>query len=234
MSDKKFDYLHTLDIGLIRFNSERKQIEIMVALREKEPFRGKWALPGVVINGDTEDQSILHALERLMASPKIGFHAKYHEQVGTTESNNSTRDPRCWSSSTFYFGIVEENTRLQPHQRFVSIDSIASGNEQLAFDHNILVAKIKERLVSKSAYSSLPILLLNEYFTVLDTVNVCEAITDEEISKIGQRKRCERLIQLGFIENTNQKTKAARGAPQTLMRQVIGNEVHFFSRSINA
>jgi ADP-ribose pyrophosphatase YjhB (NUDIX family) len=234
MSGEKSNYIHTIDIGLLRFNSEEKQIEILLTLREKQPFEGQWALPGIVINGDQRDNSIRTALTRLMTSPKVGFEAKYYEQVGTTDEDNDTRDPRCWSSSTYYMGIVDEHIRLQPHQRFVSLDSISNGQEKIAFDHNVLVNNIQERLIAKSTYSSLPILFLGELFTVLDTVNVCTAIMHMETPKIGQRKRCERLSELGFIEKTDLKTQPARGAPQSQMRTLITDKLHYFNRSINS
>lgn len=234
MSDNKFDYLHSIDIGLLRYNSAKKQVEIMLVLRQNDPFIGQWALPGIVINGDTEDESIHDALQRLISSTKVGFKAKYYEQVGTTEENNKHRDPRCWSSSTFYMGIIDESVVLKKNQRFVKLETISSGQEYIAFDHNLITKQIHDRLISKSTYSSLPILLLNEHFTVLDAINVCGSIMNAEISKTGQRKRCEKLIEQGFVETTNQKTQASRGAPQGLLRTVITNKLYFFDRAISA
>ncbi|BBP67972.1 hypothetical protein PHLH5_55130 [Pseudomonas sp. Cab53] len=45
------DYLHTIDLCVLRFNRQAQAIEILLNRREAEPFAGHWALPGIVVNG---------------------------------------------------------------------------------------------------------------------------------------------------------------------------------------
>ncbi len=109
-------YLHTIDLGVLRFCRETHALEILLNRREAEPFAGHWALPGIVVNGDVEDLTLNDAVERLRNSNKVGMPLAWIEQVGTV--GDAFRDPRCWSSSTFYLAIVSEAVQLAEHQGF--------------------------------------------------------------------------------------------------------------------
>jgi ADP-ribose pyrophosphatase YjhB (NUDIX family) len=156
-------YLHTVDLCVLFYCRAAGELKLLLNKREAEPFAGHWALPGVVVNGDVQDLSLQAAVERLRASDKVGLSLAWSEQVGTV--GDAFRDPRCWSSSTYYLAIVSDETQLGEHQGWFSLKAVADGSIKLPFDHNSIVAAVQERLFSKSLYSSLPLMFLGNEFS---------------------------------------------------------------------
>lgn len=103
-------YLHTVDLCVLFYCRASGELKILLNQRDAEPFAGHWALPGVVVNGGVQDLSLQDAVERLRASDKVGLPLAWYEQVGTV--GDAFRDPRCWSSSTYYLAIVADEVEL--------------------------------------------------------------------------------------------------------------------------
>eukprot|EP01132_Coremiostelium_polycephalum_P016423 gene16423-19743_t len=143
-------YLHTVDLCVLFYCRASGELKILLNQRDAEPFAGHWALPGVVVNGGVQDLSLQDAVERLRAMGTVG---------------DAFRDPRCWSSSTYYLAIVADEVELGGHQKWCSVDAVATGGVKLPFDHNAIVAAVQERLFSKSLYSSLPLMFLGNEFS---------------------------------------------------------------------
>ncbi len=107
-------YLHTVDLCVLFYCRTSGELKLLLNKRDAEPFAGHWALPGVVVNGGVQDLSLKDAVERLRASDKVGLELAWSEQVGTV--GDAFRDPRCWSSSTYYLAIVADEVTLAEHQ----------------------------------------------------------------------------------------------------------------------
>lgn len=235
MSTKKFDYLHSVDAGIVRLNLEESALEILLTLREGDstpdnPYAGEYALPGVVINGDVGDVSIDAAFDRLFASRKIGMTPKYFEQVETR--GDRLRDPRCWSSSTFYLAIAPDGFTPQDNQKFVPLQSVIEDKIRLPFDHNLLVRRITKRLISKSLYSSLPLKLLPEKFTVFDAVTAFSVAVDRKVGHTSVRRRIDRMIKSEQVIETDEKVALSIGRSQRLYRQIHTEKLYYFDRSL--
>lgn len=229
MSNKeRSNYIHSVDAGLIRFNRRTKNVEILIIKREKAPYEGQWALPGIVINGDIPDTSIEMALSRLLHSSKVGLEPKYMEQVETV--GNGTRDPRCWSSSTFYLALIDDTYVIEGEKKFVNLNDVAGDKFPLAFDHNLLVRKIRDRLLSKSLYSSLPLLTLPDLFTTTDAIEVFSSVLDRPVIKTSMRQRLLKMAESGYVTETQEKVKPAMGRPQSLYQNLKRTEIYLFDR----
>lgn len=236
MNGKKFEYLHSVDAGILRLNLKNSELEILLTLREGEssfdnPFAGEYALPGVVINGDVGDDSIDAATERLFASRKVNLQPKFLEQVETR--GNRTRDPRCWSSSTFYLAIAPNSFEPHANQKFVPVKHVIDGKIGLPFDHNILVSRIVKRLNSKSLYTSLPLMLLPELFTIFDAVTAFSVAVDREVGNTSVRRRIERMLKEGHLSETEEFVTPSAGRPQRLHRQIDKENLFYFDRSLD-
>ncbi len=230
-------YLHTVDVIVMRFVSRKDdpskqltedRIEVLVHKRDKDPFKGSWALPGLVINGDTPDATIDDATKRLMGSAKVGMTAQYLEQVGSEGS--AVRDPRCWSSTTFYLAIVARETQPAEDQMFVALDEIISNRFPLPFDHTRLVSLAEERLYSKSLYSSLPLVFLGKTLTLTEAIDVTACILKRDVQKSSMRTRLATMTELGHLAETGDKKPMPVGRPQTLIKNLKPNSVFFFDR----
>jgi len=234
-------YLHTIDVVVMRYAAGRQsgRIEVLLHQRENEPFKDAWALPGLVVNGDTPDPSIEAAVKRLMASSKVAMEPIYIEQVGT--EGNATRDPRCWSSTTFYFAIVASDTPVDKRQQFVPLDDLVAQQRPvgpgrqanpypLPFDHNRLCALVADRLVSKSLYTSLPLLFLGDSLTLTESVEVTASVLGRQVQKSSMRTRLLAMIEAGYLCETELKKPRAMGRPQYVIRNLKPGQVFFFDR----
>lgn len=228
--DKQFaPYLHTIDIAVCRYNREKEAIEVLLHRRDKAPFKDQWALPGIVVNGDTQDKTIEDALNRLLNSPKVNKSPWYVEQVCTVGS--ADRDPRGWSSSTVYFAITSDENEVDEHRQYHDLKECASGKLNMPFDHNTLCKNVLERMVSKSLYSNLPMLFLGERVTFMDALKVTSVVLDREVPKGSMGGRFTRMVEEGYLTETDEKI--SRGAGPKLSVRINPNpgEMYLFDKS---
>ncbi|MDY0831337.1 NUDIX hydrolase [Pseudomonas sp. SED1] len=222
-------YLHTVDLCVLFYCRASGELKILLNQREAEPFAGHWALPGVVVNGGVQDLSLQDAVERLRASDKVGLALAWYEQVGTV--GDAFRDPRCWSSSTYYLAIVADEVTLAGHQRWFSLDAVAAGAVKLPFDHNAIVAAVQERLFSKSLYSSLPLMFLGNEFSAPEATTIFSLVLARPVLKTSIRQRLLKLTEAGFLRETGRKKHGEGGRPQATVENLKPGAVYFFDRS---
>ncbi|ROM50096.1 MULTISPECIES: NUDIX hydrolase [Pseudomonas] len=222
-------YLHTVDLCVLFYCRESGEIKLLLNQREAEPFAAHWALPGVVVNGDVQDLSLKDAVERLRASDKVGLELAWCEQVGTV--GDAFRDPRCWSSSTYYLAIVAGEVSLGERQGWFSLNAVADGRIRLPFDHNLIVAAVLERLLSKSLYSSLPLMFLGQEFSAPQATAIFSVVLGRPVLKTSIRQRLLKLTEAGYLRETGRKKPGEGGRPQATLQQLKPGAVYFFDRS---
>ncbi|GAA0268224.1 MULTISPECIES: NUDIX hydrolase [Pseudomonas] len=222
-------YLHTVDLCVLFYCRESGEIKLLLNQREAEPFAEHWALPGVVVNGDVQDLSLKDAVERLRASDKVGLELAWCEQVGTV--GDAFRDPRCWSSSTYYLAIVAGEVSLGERQGWFSLNAVADGRIRLPFDHNLIVAAVLERLLSKSLYSSLPLMFLGQEFSAPQATAIFSVVLGRPVLKTSIRQRLLKLTEAGYLRETGRKKPGEGGRPQATLQQLKPGAVYFFDRS---
>ena len=222
-------YLHTVDLCVLFYCRTSGALKLLLNKREAEPFAGHWALPGVVVNGGVQDLSLKDAVERLRASDKVGFNLAWSEQVGTV--GDAFRDPRCWSSSTYYLAIVADEPTLAEHQAWLPLNAVADGSIKLPFDHNLIVASVQERLLSKSLYSSLPLMFLGTEFSAPEATTIFSLVLARPVLKTSIRQRLLKLSEAGYLRETGRKKHGEGGRPQATVENLKPGAVYFFDRS---
>ncbi|TFF02594.1 NUDIX hydrolase [Pseudomonas sp. BCA14] len=222
-------YLHTVDLCALFYCRASGELKLLLNKREADPYAGHWALPGVVVNGDVQDLSLKDAVERLRVSDKVGLDLAWCEQVGTV--GDAFRDPRCWSSSTFYLAIVADEVTLADHQGWFSLNALANGSIKLPFDHNLIVAAVQERLFSKSLYSSLPLLFLGDEFSAPEATTIFSLVLARPVLKTSIRQRLLKLTEAGYLRETGRKKNGEGGRPQATVQNLKPGAVYFFDRS---
>lgn len=206
--------LASVDIVALRLEPQQQQLQLLLHRRQREPFNGQWALPGVIVNGSTRDANLEQAAQRVLRD-KAQVLPRHLEQVGT--EGNAKRDPRGWSMSTYYLALLTPDTETAvPGLRFVALQEVLDGHLSLPFDHLHLVRQSLERLASKSVYTSLPLYLAPSRFSVLDALHAIEACLGTPINNTSLRKRLERMKEAGWIEDTGEKNFPKKGRPQQL------------------
>lgn len=225
------EVLASVDIVTLRLAPDAQHLQVLLHRREREPHAGQWALPGVIVNGRTPDISLEAAAERALRE-KTRLVPRYMEQVGT--EGNAFRDPRGWSLSTYYLALIGPGQAAPGEQlAFFDLDSVLARKVLLPFDHTLLVERARERLAAKTVYSSLPLYLLAEKFTVLDALGAVQACLGQTVNSTSLRKRLERLRELGWVKDTGEKNQPRLGRPQQLYQYTpLGGRVFMFDRSL--
>lgn len=216
-----------VDIVILTIKSNK--LQALIIKRDDYPFKHKWSLIGGFIDIN-KDQTLEQTAKRKLRE-KTGVKAPYLEQVITV--GNKKRDPRGWSISTVYFALLPyEKVSLQLGTGAADIkwgpcegDSI---KEKLAFDHADLLAVCLDRLRSKVVYTSLPVYLHSENFTLSELQATYEIIMGKPIEK---KSFYRRMLASGILEETNEMRKSGR-RPAKLYRLVNNKEAHYFTRII--
>ena len=225
------EVLASVDIVAPRMAPDTATLQVLLRRREREPHLGDWALPGVIVNGRSPDNSLATAAERALRE-KARVEPRYLEQVGT--EGNAFRDPRGWSLSTYYLALLAPDTVLSGDDLgFFELDSVLQRKVLLPFDHNLLVRLTRERLATKTVYSSLPLYLAPERFTVLDALHATQACLGATVNNTSLRKRLERMKELGWVSDTGERNQPRLGRPQQLYRHTPQADGLFtFERSL--
>jgi 8-oxo-dGTP diphosphatase len=219
--------LTTVDLVILSV----REAELMVLLVQRpsevrEPFPGKWALPGGFI--DTARDQDLEACARRKLMEKTGVEAPYLEQLGSF--GTATRDPRGWSATHVYFALIASDITPRPggnapDSQWFSIRG-EGVRESLAFDHTEILRAALARLRSKVEYTSLPAFLLPAEFTLTQLQRIYEVILGRELEKKAFRTR----ILAGGILEAVPRRQSGPNRPAQLYRLKRRRQAHIFSR----
>lgn len=217
-------------VDLAIFTLIKDQLHLLMVKRAQHPELGKWALPGGFI--DMEKDKDLEATAKRKLFEKTGVKTPYVEQVLTT--GNLKRDKRGWSISIAYFALIDaskikliKDDSSEEIQWFPLVEIMKKNG--LAFDHKKILKACHERLVQKVEYTSLPIHLLPEHFTLTELQRVFEIILDKPVAKKSFRKR---IIDADILEETGQMKKGSHRPAMLYKLQDSIKASHYFNRNL--
>lgn len=203
-------------------------LKVALLERDHEPFQGALALPGGFIHPE-QDQDTLGSAARVLRE-KTGISSPYLEQLGTFSGR--ARDPRGWSVAVTYYALVPHTVIAAAARRAVVLQA-ASEARGLPFDHAQVIAAALERVQSKSSYSSLPVYLCGESFTLPELQAVYEIVLGESINKVSFRRKMDELALLEPIEGALQAGKAHRPAQLYRLRAQFRKKLALTDRGLN-
>ncbi|WP_414896653.1 NUDIX hydrolase [Rhodovulum sp. YEN HP10] len=210
----------TVDAVLLTI--EEDILKVLLHRRQQDPFAGRWALPGGFVHPD-EDRDLPQTVSRILRD-KAGLAGVYLEQLRTYAGPD--RDPRGWSVSIAYLALVPRDALPEELDERTSLHPV-SGLPDLPFDHGRQIADAAARLRGKGAYSSLPAAFLPESFTLPMLQRTYEIVLGEALDQSSFRRK---IADLGFLEETGEKSKAASARPARLYR--LTEPVRIFNRSL--
>ncbi|WP_223871732.1 NUDIX hydrolase [Candidatus Dactylopiibacterium carminicum] len=216
----------TVDVVLLSL----KDAALHVALlrREHEPFAGALALPGGYVRAD-EDEDTESAAARILFE-KTAIVSPYLEQLATFSGR--ARDPRGWSISVAYYALVPASLlelEHHPEIQLLAVDPLKG----LPFDHRDIVQAAVARVRSKSSYSSLPVFLCGEQFTLPQLQAVYEALLGESINKVSFRRKMDELDILEPVQGARETGRANRPAQLYRLKQAYRKLLSTTDRAIN-
>jgi 8-oxo-dGTP diphosphatase len=203
----------SVDIALFRLAAHGLEVLVVQrAERKNEPFPKQWSLIGGAVD-TVEDPDLLSAAHRILLQ-RTGSIVPYLDQVVTAGS--ATRDPRGWSETTLYLGLVASDfgADLKPGVDILSVAWLPLTNatlRALAFDHTSLLLAAVERLRAKVNYSVLPGYLLPDTFTLSELREVYECILGCPIENSKFRKK---MAEFGGLEKTGELRKCSNRPPE--------------------
>lgn len=222
--------LVTVDLAI--FTIKNEQLHILLTQRPddpEEPFPNMWALPGGFLNVMIDDDLEQCALRKL--KEKTNVQAPYLEQVGAWGSKN--RDPRDWSVTHVYFSLLNhehyeliKGGNVSELRWFPITDQHLSLD--LAFDHQQLFEAALQRLQAKVEYTSLPVYLLPETFTLPDLQSAYEIVLNRNIDKSSFRTRMLASELLQILEGQFRPTS---NRPAQLYSVANPAQLTYFPRS---
>lgn len=212
-----------VSVDPVVFSLVNDELSVLLLNREKEPHKGTWALPGGVINQGL-DYSLDEAVERVL-NEKTQISVNYKEQL--VSIGGSHIDPRSWTVSVAYIALVDYKKTLNPNTKWVKISELK--DYYLGFSHHYdIIEKAIERLTNKVNYSTLPVFLLEEKFTLPQLQKVYEILLGADLDKSSFRKQ---IIESGLLKDTNDMIKEGAYRPAKLYT-VEKESIHHFKKNI--
>jgi 8-oxo-dGTP diphosphatase len=184
-------------------------LSIPLVRRTREPFQGRWALPG---GWADEAESLSEtAARKLFETTQLA--PAYLEQLYAF--GGLDRSPSGRVVSIVYWALVrsEQQAELAESEnvRWFEADELP----ELAFDHNCIVDYALWRLRNKLEYSRIAHALLGETFTLTELRQVHEVVLQKPLDPANFRRQMESS---GAIVATDQHVTGGRHRPPRLYR----------------
>ena len=195
-----------VSVDVVLLTLIEQQLHAVLLKRVAAPFAGVWALPGGYIHAD--DDADAKASAARVLKTKVGIEGAYLEQLATF--SGPARDPRGWSVAIAYCALLPVQN-LPPDRADISVVPV-SALPQLPFDHRDIVDAALARVRSKSLYSSLPVHLCGETFTLPQLQQVYENILGEPLNKVSFRRKMDEMDWLEAVAGAMQSGAAHRPA----------------------
>jgi len=181
-------------VDLAIFTVQEARLELMLIRMKREPYTGKWAMPGGRIRGgETVEQAAVREL-----SEKAGITDVYLEQLYTF--SEPTRDAAGRCISVAHMALINGDVQLRTTDKYSGIGWFpVSRLPPMAFDHKEIAAYAVKRLRAKLEWSDVARNLLGETFTLGELQRLYEEIMGK---KLDARNFQRRVVQIGLVKDT--------------------------------
>lgn len=218
--------LCTVDVVLLTLR--QGALHVLLVRRERAPFAGAWALPGGYIHA--QEDADAHASAARVLRDKAGLEAPYLEQLATF--SGLARDPRGWSLAVAYCALVPVEALVPeafaPGVRLLPVQGLPA----LPFDHGAIVEAALARVRGKSQYSSLPVYLCGERFTLPQLQAAYESVLGEPLNKVSFRRKMDELGMLEPVPGALQGGGAHRPAQLYRLRAAFQRSLSLSPRGL--
>jgi len=201
------------------------ELVVLLVERGREPHRGRWSVPGVVL--DPDEAAADAAVRAVVARAGIPDPFVHQEQLDVFDAVG--RDPRTRVVSATVLGVAASarppaggtlaGSRWWPVAALGDPDGPA-----LAFDHGDIVAAGVERLGTRLEHTDLATALVAEPFTLGELRRAYEAVWGVELEPANFRRKV--LSTPGFVARTAGKRIVGTGRPADLYVRGGGAVLH--------
>jgi 8-oxo-dGTP diphosphatase len=174
-----------LAVDAVVFTLKNNELQILLIKRNKEPFKGMYALPGGMVedNEETED-AVLRELQEETGVKDI--YLKKHDVYTKVD-----RDPRARVVSIAYIALIShEKFKLNPttdadEAEWFSVYDLP----KLAFDHKKIIKESLHHLRFEVQTTNIAFQILPSRFTLSELQKTYELVLDKDLDKRNFRKR---------------------------------------------
>jgi len=195
-----------VDCIVFGYDIAEKEIKLLLIKRSFEPAKGKWSLAGGFVN---DGESLDAAASRVLSS-LTGLKNVYMKQLHSY--GEVKRDPEARVISAAYWSLIkikdidkELSDKNEAHWQ--SLKKLP----KLIFDHQSMVDNAMSELQAQIKIKPIGFELLPEKFTLVQLLDLYEAIYQRTIDKRNFRKK---IISMNVLEKLDEKEKVTskRGA----------------------
>jgi ADP-ribose pyrophosphatase YjhB (NUDIX family) len=165
------------------------KLKVLLVRRDNEPQRGRWALPGGVLDPG-RDADLERTARRVLREKTDVGDVPYLEQVRVFSGRE--RDPRGWSLSVLFCALLPlDQVPAHAGRKVAEVAWRDAGQPGggLAFDHARHVAAALALLRDTVGGRALPLHLLRDAFTLTELQRAVEAILGTTVEKSAFRRR---------------------------------------------
>lgn len=202
-----------VSVDCVVFQIITNQLYILLVKRKREPYSGKWALPGGFCPTGTKTFDAM--TDHMRAKTGI-IVDKLHvlEQLYTFDAIDV--DPRGPNVIVSYLGLTRNITPLASktteNPQFFPINDLP---EDLAYNHREIINYAVERVRSKITYTNAVFALLPKLFTFAQLQSTYETILGQRLDKRNFRKK---FMSLDMIRETDEYLREGAHRPAKLFR----------------
>jgi len=221
------DGLGAVRVELVLLTVVDSDLKVMLIKRQDQPFRGTWSLPGnfLGIQPGTHQGEDLKAAAQRTLTEQTGLKSDgvFLEQIQTF--GRAGRDPRMRVISVAWCALVPPSLALSDseHEDDSGAAHWFSAFEEapwirLAFDHAEILQIGIEHIQRQIDHTDLAFDLVPPTFTVGELRDVYEAIKAKRYDPRNFRRRFQRMLNSGLVEEAPGKRHLGKSRPAKVWR----------------
>jgi 8-oxo-dGTP diphosphatase len=194
------EIIDALSIDCLIFGFKNAELFVLLVKHDTGPTKGQWALPGSWIK---YNEGIDEAANRILTS-QTAVGNIFLEQFRTF--GNLERFPQRRVITLCYYALVNiEKFELKPG---ATVSEVVWFNVQdvpnMAFDHNSIFQECLDFLKHRVQHEPIGFNLLPPKFTLLQLLELYEAILNQKLDKSNFRKK---FLKMNLLVSCNEKQK---------------------------
>jgi ADP-ribose pyrophosphatase YjhB (NUDIX family) len=188
-----------VDCIIFGYDIAEKEIKLLLIKRSFEPAKGKWSLAGGFVN---PDENLDSAATRVLSS-LTGMKNVYMKQLHCY--GDLERDPGARVISSAYWALIKiKDIDKELYDKNGAHWQSLKKMPQLIFDHWSMVDNAMSELQTQIKIKPVGFELLPEKFTLVQLLDLYEAIYQRTIDKRNFRKK---IISMNILEKLDEKEK---------------------------